>query len=142
MKKRAGLLGLLALLSGCLFSAAQETAGSKAAKAPCPADAVSFGRDVLPVLQDHCAACHYDTQQWPGLNMATTEAYSALVNQKSGESGDEMLIKPKDPAHSFLLQKVSPKPPAGKQMPSYGRPLSAQELHLIEQWVRQGAQDN
>ncbi len=51
MKKRAGLLGLLALLSGCLFSAAQETAGSKAAKAPCPADTVSFSRDVLPVLR-------------------------------------------------------------------------------------------
>lgn len=141
MKKTVVLLGLLAL-SGWLFAAAQKAPSSKTAKAACSAQTVSFSRDVLPIFQDHCAACHYNGQKFPGLNLATADAYSGLVNQKSGEWGESLLIKPGDPTHSFLVQKLSPKPPTGAPMPTYGRPLSAQEKHLIEQWVLQGAKEN
>ena len=133
------------LLAGSLSAAQKKAAApakpSASKAAACAAKTVSFSHDVVPILQGHCAACHFDNQKWPGVNMSTAESYSALVNKKSAESGG-LLVKPGDPAHSFLVQKLSPKPPAGDPMPTYGRPLSASEKELLVEWIQQGAKNN
>ncbi len=103
---------------------------------------VSFRRDVLPVLQDHCMACHFQKDHWPGMDLSQDRAYTTLVNQKGTLSGKQFLVKADDPNDSFLMNKLSAKPRAGDPMPPYGKGLSPAENHLIAQWIQQGAKNN
>lgn len=144
MRTSAAVVAVV-LLAGCgVLGAAQKktTPVAAKAKAACAAKTVSFSYDVVPILQAHCAACHFDNQKWPGLNMTSDASYSVLVNKTSGESGTAMLVRPGDASHSFLVQKLSAKPPAGDPMPTYGRPLSTGEKELLVQWIQQGAKNN
>jgi hypothetical protein len=103
---------------------------------------VSFRLDVLPALQSKCIACHFDSETPPGLSFSLQKAYGDLVGRTSVEVPTEEIIKPGDPAHSYLVRKVKAKPAVGKQMPPYGAPLSASELKLLTEWIAQGAKDN
>jgi uncharacterized membrane protein len=103
---------------------------------------VSFRRDVLPVLQDRCMACHFQKDHWPGMDLSQDRAYMTLVNQKGQLSGKDVLVKPADPTHSFLMNKLSAKPRVGESMPPYGMGLSPQERNLVAQWIQQGAKNN
>src|SRR5579863_8037448 len=72
--------------------------------------AVSFRRDVLPALQSKCMACHFDSETPPGLNFSSEEAYANLVGRNCIEVPNEDIVKPGDPAQSYLIKKISEKP--------------------------------
>lgn len=135
----AAIFLLTAFLSG--QAAPAKPAGQKSAAAH-GTRVVSFKRDILPALQDHCMACHFQKDQWPGMDLSTDRAYLTLVNHKGQLSGSDMLVKPVDPVHSFLINKLSDKPRVGKSMPPYGKGLSPQEQHLLAEWIKQGARNN
>jgi uncharacterized membrane protein len=152
-RKIATALVTLFLSAGWLAGqAAQPKAAGAAAKSGAkPAAAapgahgthvVSFHRDILPILQDRCMACHFQKDHWPGMDLSQDRAYMTLVNHKGTLSGKDMLVKPDDPMHSFLMNKLSAKPRAGDPMPPYGMGLSPAEHHLIVQWIQQGAKNN
>lgn len=95
--------------------------------------------DVEPIIAARCASCHAD----PGwsLNPLT---YDSLIGQRS-EQVDLFLVRPGDPARSYLMRKLlwdypdlkfEPQPPPWSQG---ARQLPREELLLIEGWIAHGA---
>ena len=91
--------------------------------------AVSFHRQVMPLLRIHCVACHKPGKQGGGLDLTT---HRGLVN--GGQSGSS--IRPGEADASPLVQQVCGDPP---EMPKDGLPLLPQEIELLRRWVVEGA---
>ena len=94
--------------------------------------------DVDAIFESHCTRCHGDPD-WQ-LNPLTPDS---LVGEHSTQV-DRLLVRPYDPADSYLMQKLlwdyplirnSPQPPpwAG------GEELPRRDLIVIEQWIANGA---
>ena len=90
MRPSSLLLILVAPLFLSLAFAQQESA----------ADAISYRRDIAPLLQRNCVACHRAKQAEGGLSLETPEAL--LVG---GDSGS--LLVAKDPDSSLLYARAS-----------------------------------
>src|SRR3954454_24037243 len=112
---------IAAILSVCSVIAAQA-----------PGE-VDFGRDIQPLLREHCVECHGPSQQMRGLRLDRRR--DALPN-RVGANGAR--IVPGDSAGSILYRQVSATQP-GKQMPPAG-PLRPEQINLIKNWIDQGAE--
>ncbi len=102
-------------------------------------DAVSYNRDIRPLLSDRCFACH-------GPDEAKREGELRL-DVASGDlspfhvRNDHQAIKPKDLESSELWNRLitddtslqMPPPESGK------KPLTVAQRDLIRQWIQQGA---
>jgi len=98
---------------------------------PAPAsadDAISFRRQVWPILRRHCYACHSGEKPEGKLSLAT-----AATIRAGGESG-KLLVAGK-PATSLLIKMVSGEEPA---MPPKGTPLSEAKIEILRRWIAQG----
>src|SRR4051794_6802395 len=116
----ASTAAILAILSvGCLI----------AEQAPAEAD---FGRDIQPLLREHCVECHGPSQQMRGLRLDRRR--DALPN-RVGANGAR--IVPGDSAKSILFRRVTGTQP-GQQMPPAGA-LPEPKIKLIQAWIDQGA---
>jgi hypothetical protein len=93
---------------------------------------VDFGRDIQPLLREHCVECHGPSQQMRGLRLDRRR--DALPN-RVGANGAR--IVPGDSARSVLFQRLTG-PQAGPQMPPAGA-LPEQKIKLIQAWIDQGA---
>jgi hypothetical protein len=95
-----------------------------------PAQAVDFGRDILPLLSDKCISCH-------GPDPSSRMANLRLDNRE----GALAVITPGDPAKSKLLARVAPAKPALLMPParSHKAPLTAAEVDLLRRWIAEGA---
>ena len=106
------------------------------------ADAVSFARDVAPLLKERCASCHLSGQEEGNLALHPTAAYASLVNVPSIES-DLLRVKPGSPAQSYLLLKLEGKHldagGSGARMPFGEPPLDEAMLQRIRLWIANGA---
>ena len=89
------------------------------------ATAVDYSRDVQPILQSKCYACHGPSQQMNGLRLDQKE--SALKVVTSGNSGQ-----------SKLMERVTSSK-QGFRMPLVGAPLTAAEIEVLRGWIDQGA---
>jgi WD40 repeat protein len=98
-------------------------------------DAVSFARDIRPVLQSKCFGCHQPNQAGGGLDLTRYE--NLLLPADSGQAA---LVVGQAQA-SAILQLVSTEngPPA---MPPTGDPLTAQEQDRLRRWIDQGAKND
>jgi len=96
-----------------------------------PAAGPSFSRDVFPLLQQHCAACHGTLGGWDA------SSYDAVMN-----SGDNVpVVVPGDPSASLLAQKLLGTQTAGAVMPMSGV-LPLAEIQPILDWIAAGAPEN
>jgi hypothetical protein len=93
-----------------------------------------------------CNNCHGRPADEVGngnLNMGTdpASAYAALVGKKTPgvKCSTGVLVVPGDPSSSLFLQKLSPNPPCGDQMPVGGAPLADAQLGMIRSWIAAGA---
>lgn len=111
------------MMNGWGFNGGQNAAIPE----PSPNANVSFQRDVLPIFQENCAACHGGTAE------LYLDSYANVI--QGGRSG--AVIVPGDPQASLLIQYV-----AGGYMPFRGQPLTDAETQLLVNWVAAGAQDN
>ncbi len=95
--------------------------------------AISFTRQVRPLLEQRCGACHSPDSRTSGLD-ATTPA-SLLKGGKRGPA----IVRGK-PAESAVIQYVrgNREPRMPKGMP----PLSDLEIQLLEAWIQTGAPDD
>jgi len=96
---------------------------------------VSFQKEVLPILQRSCLACHNASKKNGGLVL---ESPAGMIS--GGDSGAS--IEPGDSDSSYLLMLASHSddpimPPAGNGVNA--KPLSSQELGLIKLCIDQGA---
>lgn len=96
--------------------------------------AVSFTKDLRPLLNANCNACHKPDKSKADLDMTT---YGSLM--KGSKKGP--IVVPGDPGKSKLLEVCigdEPEmPPEGE-----GKPLTKAQLMVIERWIAQGAKDD
>lgn len=87
-----------------------------------------FIKQVQPLLEARCAACHNEQNRSSGLSVLT------LKDLLAGGARRGPAIKPGDPEKSVLIQilegKLSPRMPLG------GEPLAEAEVKLIADWIR------
>jgi hypothetical protein len=92
-----------------------------------------FARHIHPVLDTKCVACHGTNKEQGGLRLDSYE--SLMVGGKDG-----IVIAPRNPERSLLLQKVTLPPTDPHFMPAEGRaPLTPEEIARIRAWVVEGA---
>jgi mono/diheme cytochrome c family protein len=97
---------------------------------------VSYAREVLPVLADHCFACHgFDAaKRKAGLRLDVVEGATARL-----ESGVSAIV-PGRPGESELIARIVSEdteeamPPAEK-----GQALTAAQRDVLRRWIEQGA---
>lgn len=90
--------------------------------------AIDFGRDVRPILNDHCIACHGGVKQAADVSFIHRDAALSV-------------IEPGDPQESTLIYRVRSEdddevmPP-----PEHGSRLTAAQISIFERWIQQGAE--
>src|SRR5438034_6007525 len=96
-----------------------------------PASAVDFTKDIQPIFETSCYACHGSKLQMGGLRL--DDKKTALAGGKSGA-----VIEPGKSAESTLYRRVAG---IGEQprMPMGGKPLDPAQLALIKNWIDSGA---
>ena len=93
---------------------------------------VSFGRDVQPIFDGKCVACHPVSYEY--LDLRRGRSYDELVRVSSALQPAFERVLPGRPELSFLLTHVPD--------PSRENLLSAADRKLIEAWIREGAKDD
>jgi hypothetical protein len=115
------------------------------ASAALAADAVSFSRDVVPILKRRCVMCHLSGREPGGLQLHPKAAWGSLVGVPS-EEAPLRRVEPGRPDDSYLVRKIEGThldvEGSGEKMPFDGRPLAPEQVELIRRWVEQGAPDN
>ena len=96
---------------------------------------VLFEKDILPILQKSCLACHSASQRQGELILESPDTM-----RKGGDSG--VAIVPGRGAESLLIKVASHQidpimPPPGNKVNA--PPLTAEELGLLRLWIDQGA---
>lgn len=94
-------------------------------------DAVSFAKDIEPLLAQNCTVCH-----GPALQQGELRLDSKKDALKGGKSGS--VIKPGDSARSVLMKRLVGLD--GLQQMPLGRPLPREQIELFRAWIDQGAQ--
>ncbi|HVH71099.1 MAG TPA: c-type cytochrome domain-containing protein [Candidatus Dormibacteraeota bacterium] len=90
----------------------------------------SYAREVLPILQQKCLACHSGVAKMGGLVM---ESYESLMQ---GGAHGPVIVPGKGSESRIILMlegKLQPR------MPFNGVPLSAREIETIRRWIDGGA---
>jgi Protein of unknown function (DUF1553)/Protein of unknown function (DUF1549)/Planctomycete cytochrome C len=99
------------------------------------AEDISFSRDIRPILSQNCIFCHGPDDQ-------AREADLRLDREEEAKQdrGDYKVINPGNPEKSLLLQRILSKDPDEVMPPPrLHRELSAQQVELLTEWIRQGA---
>ena len=117
---------VLTVAASILLAGTLQTSSSQDATQPAP----DFVRDIQPIFERSCYACHGPQQQ-----MAELRLDSKKIAFEGGLSHGA--IQPGDPEKSPLYQRVAaltdqPRMPMGGE-------LAAAEIDLIARWIRQGA---
>ena len=97
-----------------------------------PQDEIEFSRDIRPILNQNCVACHGGVRQKNGVSFIFRE--EALGMGKSGRR----TIVPGDPDASEFMARLTTTDPEAR-MPYHGPPLPPQQIALLRQWIKEGA---
>ncbi|NNJ25261.1 PSD1 and planctomycete cytochrome C domain-containing protein [Alienimonas chondri] len=88
---------------------------------------VEFARDVRPIFNAHCSACHGGVREAGDLNLIDEEAVALLVT-------------PGDPEFSYLLDRVKDPDDETRMPPAeHGPRLTDAEVATLTRWIEQGA---
>ncbi|MCU0714249.1 MAG: DUF1549 domain-containing protein [Pirellula sp.] len=95
------------------------------------AEEVDFNRDIRPLLNRHCTACHGGVKMAGEVSFVTRDT----VLPPSG-----WVVKPGEPDVSLLIERVeSSDPDIRMPPPEHGAALKAEEIQLLRRWIEQGA---
>ncbi len=98
---------------------------------------VRFSRDILPLLSDHCFACHGPDEKGRkgGLRLDTREG--ALGRGKSGETA----VLAGQPERSELVRRITATDPDDLMPPAKSNHrLTADQIALFRRWIAEGAE--
>jgi uncharacterized membrane protein len=107
--------------------------------------AVSFKKEIFPIIQKNCLPCHSDDNFNP--SELSLDDYGAM---KTGGKNGPVWVAGKS-EESILVKKLSETPPFGERMPlnskkkiaeGRGKWLTAEEIKTIARWIDEGAQNN
>src|SRR5512142_927535 len=93
---------------------------------------VDFNRDVRPIFNSQCMACHGGVKQASNVSFSYRE--QALGKGKSGRP----TIVPGNPGASELIRRITSSDPEVR-MPLHGAALPAAQVALLRQWIKDGA---
>ncbi|MDP9338376.1 MAG: DUF1549 domain-containing protein, partial [Acidobacteriota bacterium] len=93
---------------------------------------LDFSRDIRPIFNQNCTACHGGVRQKAGVSFIFRE--EALGKGKSGRP----TVVPGDPNASELIARVTSKDPETR-MPYHGLPLPPEQISLLRRWIKEGA---
>jgi len=100
---------------------------------------VSFQKDVVPILDQHCKSCHLPGQ--PGYVVSGFEVGSYESLMKGTKFGPVVL--PGDPLTSVLVMLIEGRVDPSLRMPHGDATTPTKEQILtIRRWVEQGAKNN
>ncbi len=92
-------------------------------------EALTFSKDVRPILEQRCLVCHGELQRQSELDLRTREAML-----KGGANGPALV--PGDARESRLYRRIAgleaPVMPMGAEMPQ-------EEILIVRDWINQGA---
>lgn len=92
---------------------------------------IDYEKQIKPVLQSRCYACHGVLKQEAGLRLDTVK--SALAGGDSGTA-----IDPANVDGSLMIRRIASSD-ASTRMPPEGEPLKPAEIEAVKSWIRQGA---
>ncbi len=119
-----------------LLHALEERIKRVAAGEPAPSDAISYSRDIRPILSNNCFACHGPDEEKRKANLRLDTAEGAYAALKSGQAA----LVPGDRAASTLWHRITTEDAVDKMPPvDSQKTLTAKEIDLIGRWIDQGA---
>lgn len=95
------------------------------------AEVPDYVKEIKPILQERCFACHGALQQQGNLRLD-----SGKLMLTGGDSGP--VIAPRQPAASLLLERITEAEEA-LRMPPEGEPLTAEQIQKLTAWIAAGA---
>lgn len=95
-------------------------------------NSINFNRDIRPILNKNCTACHGGVKQAGDVSFI----YREQVLGK-GKSGRPTVI-PGNPKASELIARVTSHDP-GYRMPLNEPPLHPEQIALLKRWIKEGA---
>lgn len=93
---------------------------------------ISFNRDIRPIFNQNCVACHGGVRQKNGVSFIFREEALGI-----GKSGRRTIV-PGKPEQSELIARVTSKDPQVR-MPYHTQALPPQQITLLRQWIKEGA---
>lgn len=123
------------LLEGSPEPAEQAPAKAGAgSSAPQPV-AISFNRDIRPILSENCFACH-----GPAAKEAKADLRLDVFEDATKERGGYRIITPGDPEKSAIFSRlVHDEPSMLMPPPESGKKVTAEQVEKLKQWIKQGA---
>jgi mono/diheme cytochrome c family protein len=120
---------LLPLLAAVAWAGAGAAVAASAAAPP----AVDFRRDVLPILADHCFACHGPDAHARKANLRLDQAAGALRQQ------DPVIVPGRSAESEVIIRVTSDDPDERMPPPRKGRTLSPAQVDCLKRWIDEGA---
>jgi hypothetical protein len=96
-------------------------------------DKIDFNTQVKPLLNQKCIVCHGGVKRLGDFSLLFRQ--DALANNKSGKPA----IIPGDPDGSEMMKHITSNDPE-ERMPYKQAPLSKNEINLLSQWIKEGAE--
>ena len=95
-----------------------------------------FNREVRPLLSDRCLSCHGPDAKHREADLRLDDSGSATADR-----GGYQVVKPGDPAHSELMQRITNSDPDVVMPPAHlGKQLNASEVDILRRWIESGAE--
>ncbi|MGA9519867.1 MAG: hypothetical protein WBV82_00300 [Myxococcaceae bacterium] len=110
-----------------------------------PNGAVSYSKDVQPILNAYCTGCHTAGNPRGNLNLDPGVSRGELLNVPSGCNNQVVNVKAADPQGSMLWRKIMGDPTrCNAVMPTNGalNSFDPEAADVIERWIQQGALNN
>ena len=97
---------------------------------------IRFSRDILPLLSDHCFACHGPDEQGrkAGLRLDTEAGAKG-----AGKSGRKALSPGHADRSEIVRRVISTDPDEVMPPPESGKTLGPDQIRLLRQWIEEGA---
>jgi len=103
----------------------------------CSPRAVSYNKDIQPILSKNCSECHAPGK--PGFDASGLDTTSYASLMKGGKFG--ALVKPGDAFTSALNMLVEGRANPSIRMPHGKEKLPAADIETLKNWVNQGAKN-
>jgi hypothetical protein len=131
-------ISTLSVVAVCLGLWLAHASVAEPPKAP-PPDKINFNRQILPILSDHCYACHGpdEKKRKADLRLDTKEGAFAKL-----DDGSPVFV-PGKASESVLIERITADE-ADKLMPppKHNKPLTESEKQLLKNWINEGANWN
>jgi mono/diheme cytochrome c family protein len=127
---RVGKLAVIAVLATATVVVASTVAMHQ--RSSDTAQRVDFNRDIRPIFNSHCMACHGGVKQAGGVSFSYRE--QVVGKAKSGRP----IVVPGSPRASELMVRITSSDPEVR-MPLHGQALPPAQIALLRDWIEQGA---